>query len=74
MRRPALPRTAQPSSQATALAALLDETGWPGRGNSRECAELLFDALNGSVLGAAAGDSSAPDALDTMRSLVGLWT
>jgi AcrR family transcriptional regulator len=62
------------TKQVDYLAALLGETGWTGLGNSRECAQLLFDALNGSVLRAAAGDPGAPDALETMRSLVGLWT
>jgi AcrR family transcriptional regulator len=62
------------TKQVDYLAALLDRAGVDALGDPRACAQLLFDALNGGVLRAAAGDPRAPDALDTMRSLTGLWT
>jgi AcrR family transcriptional regulator len=60
------------TKQVEYLAALLARADLPLR-DPRQCAELLFDALNGGVLRAAAGDTNSPDAQDTMRSLLELW-
>ncbi len=56
------------------LATLLGEARLTRLGDPRECAQLLFDAINGCALRAAAGDPNPPDALQITRSLVSLWT
>jgi AcrR family transcriptional regulator len=62
------------AKQVDHLAALLAKAGLTRLGDPRTGARLLFDALNGGQLRAAAGDSRSADALSILRAFWELWT
>lgn len=62
------------AKQVDYLAALLARAGLPRLGDPRTGARLLFDALNGGLLRAAAGDAQAAGAPAILQAFWELWT